>query len=107
MTSNKINIVIEQGASFHNEFSLLDDNGVGIDLSAYTGAAKLRKTYHSANSFDFAVTLSTGLLTLDMADTLTATIPDGFYVYDAYLYVANTAIRVLEGTATVTGSVTR
>ena len=107
--SEKINIVIDKGATFAKSFNALtDDNGTVIDLSTYTATAKMKKSYSSTASYTFAVTLAnTGVITLRMANTVTTNIKAGRYVYDVRLVDgSNTVSRPFEGVVTVTPNVT-
>jgi len=106
MTSTKIPITIEQGATFHMEAELLDANNVAVDVSPFTGKAQIRQFYDSNTSYDFAVTLETGKVSLDMNAATTSLLSRGRYLYDVYLYASNTSLRIIEGTVLVTGEVT-
>jgi len=108
--ATKANLLIDQGATYSTSIDILDENGVAIDLTNYTGAAQMRKHYTSSNSIAFSVGLggADGTLTLSMSANVTANITSGRYVYDVEL-TSNTGVvsRVLEGIVTVTPNVTR
>lgn len=112
--SGKLNITIEQGATFSKTITYTDSDSVAISLVGATGLALLRKDYSSTVSFPFTVTITNGLggvLTLVMPAAMTATIPitnTDRYVYDLLLTMADgSLVRLLEGKATVTPSVSR
>lgn len=107
MVSAKINVEIEQGATFSMQASLNAANGAPIDTTVYTAKAQLRKSIYSANSYNFVIALSNGSIILSMSANTTALLEPGRYVYDAYLYGPSTTTRVIEGLATVTGEVTK
>lgn len=105
----KGNITIDQGTDFSTSIDITDDNGDPIDVSAYTGAAQIRKHYTSSNSYSFTVTTSSsGQVVLSMNAATTANIAAGRYVYDCELTSnSNTVSRIIEGIVTVTPQVTR
>lgn len=106
----KVNLVVDQGATFETVLTLTQDNGDLIDLTGYTGTAQLRKHYTSSNSTSFTVTLggANGTVTLGMSANTTANVVAGRYVYDVELVDSgNVATRLIEGIVTVTPQVTR
>ena len=106
----KVNLVVDQGATFETVQTLTQDNGDLIDLTGYSGTAQLRKHYTSSNSTSFTVTLggANGTVTLGMSANTTANIVAGRYVYDVELVDSgNIATRLIEGIVTVTPQVTR
>jgi len=107
----KANIVIDQGADFTTDINVLDNAGVPINLTSYTGAAQMRKHYTSTTAYDFDVTIAgaNGIVTLSMSANTTTNITAGRYVYDCEVTdtVANTVSRLVEGIVTVTPNVTR
>ena len=106
----KVNLVVDQGATFETVLTLTQDNGDLIDLTGYTGTAQLRKHYTSSNSTNFTVTLggANGTVTLGMSANTTANVVAGRYVYDVELVDSgNIATRLIEGIVTVTPQVTR
>jgi hypothetical protein len=107
MPSTKINLLLEQGATFHYETTLNDANSEPLSVTGFSADAQMRKHFESNTAYSFDLTLADGLLTMDMANTVTATIEPGRYVYDVYFSDSNTVSRVLEGIVTVTGQVTR
>jgi len=111
-------IQIDQGTDVAIELHLVDKNGDKKDLTGYSLAAKLKKSYNSADSdavdFDTLVASPStdGIATLSLNNTKTDAITPGRYVYDVELSFEdsdrNTIIeRILEGRVNVTPSVTR
>ena len=113
--ASKLNLNIEQGASFSTTLTLTDDNGVTFGLEGYTGQSHMRRSYSSLNFFalDVDVTDSTGgIITLSKGATGTTGtqgITAGRYVYD--LEVTNNSTgdvqRIVEGVITVLPEATR
>lgn len=110
---------IDQGADVAIEIHLIDpDTQSAKDLTYYTVAAKLKRTYNSdsADTVSFTSIVSDprtdGVVTLSLTNTQTDALRAGRYVYDVEISYqdsdSNTVIeRVLEGRAQVTPSVTR
>lgn len=112
-------ISIDQGTDVAMRLELVDTNGVAKDLTNYSVAAKLKKTYNSTDS-DEIVSFSTqipspasdGIVNLTLTNTQTDAMKIGRWVYDCEISFVdssdNTIIeRILEGKATVTPSVTK
>lgn len=107
--AQKVNLVIDQGATFESSFTLTDELGVGLDLANHVGASHMRQYYTSTTFYTFTVTTTnTGIVTLGMSANTTNGIPAGRYVYDVELTApAGTVSRVLEGIASVMPGVTK
>mgnify|MGYP001599998446 FL=1 len=109
---------IDQGADQTIQLELVDTNGAKKNLTGYSVAAQIRKTYSSSDSD--AVTFSSqiqspaedGVLNLTLTNTQTGAMKAGRYVYDVEISYSdsgdNTIIeRILEGQITISPSVTR
>ena len=105
------NIYIDQGSDFTTVISLTDSNGDILNLTGYTALAQIRKTYGSTTltgTFTTALVANTGQLTLTLADSVTAAMDSGRYVYDVLLTDGSgDKTRVLEGQAILTPGVSR
>lgn len=106
--AQKLNLIIDQGATFTTTFTVNDDGGTPIDFTAYTGSSQIRKHYTSSNSVSFDVMLNNaGEVSLSMNAETTGTLPAGRYVYDVEVNSGSQVSRVVEGIVTVTPQVTR
>jgi len=107
--SQKLNIEIEQGATFTKTITILDSDGSEFEVSGWTGTGQVRKHWTSNTAYDFDITLSDGELYFTMNATTTANISHGLYVYDIQITnnVDGTVKRVLSGMVTVSPEVTR
>lgn len=105
----KVNVVMDQGATFTTSYTILDVNDQPIDFSTYTANSQMRKTYTSANAYTFTVNLySNGVVALSMNAANTNAIVAGRYVYDVEVEDLNgNRSRIVEGIVTVTPGVTR
>jgi hypothetical protein len=106
------NVFIDQGAEFSITLTINDSAGDPLDLTNYTAAGQLRKTYTSTAKTDFVVTFdadrTTGKVTLSMTNAVTKLITAGQYVYDVVITASDGAkTRVVEGSGTVSPGVTQ
>lgn len=107
--AQKVNIVIDQGATFNTTFTILDENDNPIDFTTYTANSQMRKSYTSSTAYTFDVALSnSGVVTLSMSANATGAITAGRYLYDVEVQ-ATTGVRsrIVEGIVTVTPQITR
>ena len=104
-------IQIEQGASFSTTITVNDSTGAYTNLTNYTAAAQLRKSYYSSTANSFTVTVrnaANGELTMVLSSANTANLTPGRMVYDLLITSPSSVkTRVVEGIATILPSVTR
>ena len=107
----------DQGSDIAVELHLQDASGNKKNLTNYSGAATMKRSYNSDSSdthyFDFAIQSppTDGIVTISLTNTQTDNMESGKYVYDVEIsYVDsndNTIIeRILEGKIDLTPSVT-
>ena len=110
-------LTIDKGTDVTLQLELEDTNGNAKDLTNYTVAGKVKKTYNTSDSDATSFTAEVkapatgGVVNLSLTNTQTDALKAGRYVYDVEISFvdsdAQTVIeRVLEGTITVTPSVT-
>jgi hypothetical protein len=106
------NIFIDAGTDFSTTVTVTDSTGSALNLTGYSHAAQIRKSYDSTSA-TVAFTTSTtsasaGQFTLTLTNTQTAAIPHGRYVYDAVITSGSgTKTRVVEGIVTINPRVTQ
>ena len=104
-------MTLEQGASFTTTVTVNGSDGSPTNLTSYTAAAQLRKSYYSTTANSFTVTVSNaanGELTMAMTAANTANLTPGRAVYDLLITSpTNVKTRVVEGIVTILPSVTR
>ena len=110
-------ITIDKGSDVSVEVHLVEGDGSIKDLSGYSAAAKLKKTYtsDSDNTTDFYINIvdEYGIVTMSLTNEQPDALKNGRYVDDLEIskYDSDTETtvieRVLEGRAIVTPSVTR
>ena len=105
------NIFIDQGATFTTTVTVTDANGDAVNLSGYSVAAQIRKSFLSSTATAFTATISNasaGEITISLSPTQTAALEAGRFVYDVLITASGgTKTRVVEGQVTVNPSVTR
>ena len=105
------NIFIDQGATFTTTVTVSDANGDAVNLSGYSVAAQIRKTFLSSSATAFTATISnasSGEITISLSPTQTTALEAGRFVYDVLITASGgTKTRVVEGQVTVNPSVTR
>ena len=105
------NILIDQGATFTTTVTVTDANGDAVNLSGYSVAAQIRKTFLSSTATAFTATISnasSGEITISLSPTQTTALEAGRFVYDVLITASGgTKTRVVEGQVTVNPSVTR
>lgn len=106
----KANLVIDQGSDFIQDIEVTDANNALVNLTTYTGAAQIRKTYSSESYKAFTVaTSANGIVQLSINAANTNALSPGQYVWDCELTELNTGVvtRIVEGIVTITPSVTK
>ena len=105
------NIFIDQGATFTTTVTVTDSNGDAVNLSGYSVAAQIRKTFLSSSATAFTASISnasSGEITISLTPTQTTALEAGRFVYDVLITASGgTKTRVVEGQVTVNPSVTR
>ena len=104
-------LTIEQNADFTTTITVNDGTGAAQNLTSYTAAAQMRKSYYSSTANNFTVTVSNaanGEITMAMTAANTANLTAGRMLYDL-LITSPTSVktRVVEGIVTILPSVTR
>ena len=106
------NIVIDQGTDWSAEIVVEDAAATVADLTGYTGAGQIRKTYTSSTFTAFGATVTgvtQGVLTITLSNTVTNAMKAGRYVYDVEITKTSNGekTRVVEGQVTVHPGVTQ
>ena len=105
------NIVVDIGANFDQSFNLETNANAPMNLTGFTGAAKLKKSALSlTTAAHFVVSFPDvlqGQLKISLGSSITSALKPGRYVYDVLLTDASSMkTRVVEGSAIVTAGVT-
>lgn len=106
------NIYIDQGANFSNTITVSGADGNALDLTNYTTASQMRKSYASSTAYNLNATVlspeTNGKLRITLTAAQSGTIPAGRYLYDVEITSnGGTKTRVVEGIAVVTPEITQ
>jgi hypothetical protein len=106
------NLSIDQGADYSAEVVVEDAAGNVANLTGYTVAGQIRKSYTSSTAINFGATVSNaaaGEITITLANSVTNGMKAGRYVYDVEITKTSSGekTRVIEGQVTVTPGVTQ
>lgn len=117
MPAGKYDILIEQGATFQEVYTLRDVNKALINLTGYTGEMQIRETVDSTSTLasstgtspTITVTLggAAGTITVSMTSAATAALSFDKAVYDLEITLGSVVTRLLEGVVTLSREVTR
>lgn len=108
--ADKVNLSIDQGATFSVDFVVNTSDGDTADLTDYTGAGQIRKTYTSNSATSFAISLfANGTVRASLTANQTGSLTEARYVYDVELTDTTDGVvtRIVEGVATINPQVTR
>jgi len=104
------NITIPGGADFQQTFFLESTENTPLNLTGYTGYAKLKKSPASLKtSATFIVSFpnrTDGRVKISLGSTITSSLKPGRYCYDVLLDSGTAKTRVVEGSALVTAGIT-
>ena len=100
-----------QGETWNIQFSVVDTDGVPVDLTDYTVRSQARHNYSDTTpsaSFTMAVPDPTsGVFYLQYEATQSAALTASIYKYDIELVSGSVVTRIVEGEFTVTPEVTK
>ena len=102
---------IEQYATFSTTINVEDVQGDAINLSGYTAASQIRKSYYSTTANTLTATITgtaNGEITLSMTAANTASLTPGRALFDLIITAPDgTKTRVVEGIVTVLPGITQ
>ena len=104
------NLVIDQGSTFSADIDVTDSVGDPLDLTGYSVAGQIRKSYASSTAVDFSGSVysaTNGTVRIQLSATQTNAMKAGRYVYDVEIDNVSLTIRIVEGQVEVRPRVTR
>jgi hypothetical protein len=105
------NIFIDQGSDYSNIVTVTASNGQPLNLTGFTVASQMRKSYSSSVAYNFTASIlsaSLGRVRLQLTSTQSEAIPPGRYLYDVEVTSSSgSKTRVVEGIATITPQITQ
>jgi hypothetical protein len=105
------NIFVDQGSDYSNIITVTSTTGQALDLTGYTVASQMRKSYTSTTAYAFTASIyvaAQGKVRIQLTATQSEAIPPGRYLYDLEVTSgAGAKKRVVEGIVTVTPQITQ
>lgn len=105
------NIFIDQGADYSNIITVGSTTGAPLNLTGYTTASQIRKSYGSSIAYNFTASIfnaTEGKVRIQLSSNASRAIPPGRYLYDVEITSpSGTKTRVVEGIVTVTPEITQ
>jgi hypothetical protein len=105
------NMTIDQGTDFSSAIDVTDADGDAVNLTGYTVAGQIRKTYTSSTAVNLTCAVSnatSGIISVALTAAQSNAMKSGRYVYDVEITSSGGAkTRVLEGQVEITPGVTQ
>lgn len=105
------NLFVDAGADYSNIITVAATNGQPLNLTGYTVASQMRKSYTSSTAYNFTATIhdaTSGKVRLQLNSTQSSAIPAGRWLYDVEITSPNGyKTRVVEGIVTVSQQITQ
>ena len=105
------NLYVDAGTNYSNIITVAATTGQALDLSGYTVASQMRKSYGSSTAYNFSASVydaANGKVRLQLTPTQSEAIPAGRWLYDVErTSPAGNKTRVVEGIVTVNPQITQ
>jgi hypothetical protein len=105
------NLFVDAGADYSNIITVSATSGQALNLTGYSVASQMRKSYQSSTSYNFTSSIydaANGKVRLQLNSTQSSAIPAGRWLYDVEITSpSGTKTRVVEGIVTVTPQITQ
>jgi hypothetical protein len=105
------NLYVDAGSTYSNIITVTASNGQPLNLTGYTVASQMRKSYQSSTAYAFVSNIQSaanGQIRLQLTDEQSALIPGGRWLYDVEITSSSgVTTRVVEGIVTVTPQITQ
>lgn len=105
------NLYVDAGATYSNIITVTATNGQPLDLTGYTVASQMRKSYGSSTAYAFTASIynaTQGKVRLQLSASQSEAIPAGRWLYDVEITSPSSVkTRVVEGIVTVNPQITQ
>lgn len=105
------NLYVDAGSTYSNIITVSASNGQALDLTGYTVASQMRKSYGSSTVYNFSASIynaSQGKVRLQLSNIQSEAIPSGRWLYDVEIKSPSGSVtRVVEGIVTVSPQITQ
>ncbi len=105
------NLYVDAGSTYSNIITVSASNGQALDLTGFTVASQMRKSYGSSTVYNFTSSIynaAQGKVRLQLTDTQSQAIPAGRWLYDVEIRSSSGSVtRVVEGIVTINPQITQ
>ena len=105
------NLFVDAGATYSNIISVAATNGQALDLTGYSVASQMRKSFGSSTAYNFTASVfdaANGKVRLQLTPSQSEAIPAGRWLYDVEITSpSGSKTRVVEGIVTVNPQITQ
>lgn len=104
------NLYIDAGATYSNIITVTSSTGAPLNLTGYTVASQMRKSYGSSTAYSFTSSVfnTNGQIRLQLTPQQSQAIPPGRWLYDVEITSSSgTKTRVVEGIVVVNPEITQ
>lgn len=108
--ANISNLYVDAGSTYSNIITITGSNGAPLNLTGYTVASQIRKSYQSSTAYAFTASVydaAAGKIRLQLTAGTSESIPAGRWLYDVEITSGATKTRVVEGILTITPQITQ
>ena len=109
--ANISNLYVDAGSTYSNIITVAASNGQPLNLTGYTVASQMRKSYQSSVAYNFTASIldaPAGKIRLELTNTQSEAIPAGRWLYDVEITSSTgSKTRVVEGIVTVNPQITQ
>ena len=103
-----VNLVINTGADFKDNFTVLTTSNSAFNFNGWTGSSRMAKSVSIGSSFYSVATFNVGFtsaaggkFSLSLNPTTTRSLKEGRYVYDILVSSGTTTYRIADGNVLV------
>lgn len=105
------NLYVDQGAFYRTYVTVANTDGSPLDLTGFTAASQMRKSYQSSTAFNFTTSISNptqGRVRVELSSDQSRVIPAGKYLYDIEVTSpTGERTRVVEGIVLINPEITK
>ena len=105
------NLYVDQGSFFRTYITVSNTDGTPLDLSDYTVASQMRKSFSTSTAYDFTTSISNpiaGRVQIQLTSEDSRQIPAGKYLYDLEVTApSGEKTRVVEGIVIINPEITK
>jgi len=105
------NLYVDQGSFYRTYVTVSNTDGNPLDLTNYTVASQMRKSYQSSTGYDFTSSITNpiqGRVRIELSSEQSRLIPSGRYLYDVEVTApSGEKTRVVEGIVLINPEITK